>query len=310
MKTPSISFTTIFFVTLACAFGTAGAARQDPARAEIAAQSRALMTAIEKGDAAAAADLFTSDARISASMPGGVIIGRDAILKFWQSATDGGVRALVLTPADFLGQGDVRVETGSYQALGADRRELGRGQYLFAWVKEGGAWKISRDFATPDAMPVASMGDSDWQLPAEYTTRLKRLGESVYDARHGVMTLYANDVVAAVADQQAARYPDGSMLLMEFAEPLHDGEDQLLRDGHAQPLRGSVKRIDMMRRGAEAQGGEASRAGAWQFASFKPDGTMLVAPSNAEQCAACHLKAGPEKDFVYRTRSWKTARQD
>ena len=305
-----MSFTITFFVTLACAFGTAGAARPDSARAKIAAQSRALMAAVEKGDAAAAANLFTADAKISASMPGGVISGREGILKFWQSAVDGGVRGLVLTPADFVGEGDVRVETGSYQALGADRSELGRGQYLFAWVKEGGAWKISRDFATPDAVPVASMGDSDWQLPTEYATRLRKLGEPVFDERHGVMTLFANDLVAAVADQEAANYPDGSMLLMEFAEPLRDGEDQLMRDGHARPLKGAVKRIDMMRRGVDEQGSEASRAGAWQFASFRPDGAMLVAPSKAEQCAACHLKAGPEKDFVYRLRSWQVARQD
>ena len=42
----------------------------------------------------------------------------------------------------------------------------------------------------------------------------------------------------------------------------------------------------------------ASRAGEWEFASYRADGTTLIEPANAVQCAACHLKAGAEKDFV------------
>jgi len=51
----------------------------------------------------------------------------------------------------------------------------------------------------------------------------------------------------------------------------------------------------------------ASRAGEWEFASYRPDGSTLIPPDKAEHCAACHLNAGAGKDFVFRTRSWNAA---
>src|SRR6185295_1585343 len=97
----------------------------------------------------------------------------------------------------------------------------------------------------------------------------------------------------------------GSVLLMEFANPQRDGEEQLLRGAPGQPLKGEIAHIDVMRRGAGfgAMYG-ASRAGEWEFASYRPDGSTLIPPDKAEHCAACHLNAGAGKDFVFRTRSW------
>jgi ketosteroid isomerase-like protein len=309
MKTPTPISMVIFFASLACAFGTAGAARPDAARSEIAAQSQALMAAIEKGDAAAVAKIFSLEARISVP-PGGVVSGRAGIASFWQAALGGGLKGLVLTPADLVGDGNLRVETGTYQAFGADRRELGRGQYLLAWVKEEGTWKISRDFAHGDAAPVAtpvtSPASGGSGLPADYARRLRLLGGTRHDDRQGLTTVYANALAASVANTETAHYPDGSVIVMEFAEPLRDGEDQLLRDAQGQPLKGSITHIDVMRRGGgfgAAYG--ASRAGDWEFASYRADGSTLIAPANAVHCAACHLKAGAEKDFVFRQRSWE-----
>lgn len=314
MKTPNLMSMFVCFATLASFLGTAGAARQDVARAEIAARSQALMIAIEKGDAAAVADLFTSDAKISVSMSGGVVSGRERVTSFWKAALGSGLKSLVLTPADLVGDGDLRVETGTYQAFGVDRRELGRGLYLLAWVKEAGVWKISRDFAHGEAQAVATaMATQNGTrvpdrvgLPAEYATRFRVLGGTVHDAQHGLTTVYANDVAAAVANTEAAHYPNGSVILMEFAEPQRDGEDQLQRDARGQPLKGPIAHIDVMRRDAgfgEVYG--ASRAGEWEFASYRADGTTLIAPGSAAHCATCHLKAGAEKDFVFRLRSWE-----
>jgi hypothetical protein len=61
----------------------------------------------------------------------------------------------------------------------------------------------------------------------------------------------------------------------------------------------------MRRGGPQTVSNEKSRAGAWRFASYRADGTTLVATSSAEQCAACHLRAGAEKDYVFRTRTWE-----
>ena len=301
----------IFCASMAGTFGTAGAARQDAARSAIAAQSRALMAAVEKGDAAAVADLFTREAKLSVPMSSGAISGRAGIASFWQAALSGGLKSLVLTPADLVGDGNLRVETGSYQAFGADRRDLGRGQYLLAWVKEDGAWKISRDFAHGDSAngntaPAAARVPDRVGLPSDYASQMRVLGGTAHDDRNGLTTVYANELAAAAAKTEAAHYPNGSVILMEFAEPQRDGENQLMLDTHGQPMKRAITHIDVMRRGGgfgEVYG--ASRAGEWEFASYHPDGTPLIAPANAVSCAACHLKAGADKDFVYRLRSWE-----
>jgi ketosteroid isomerase-like protein len=312
MKTPNLMSVIIIFASFAGLLGTAGAARQDPARAAIAEQSRILMAAIEKGDAVAVANVFTLDAQLSVPQSAGVVRGRAGIASFWQAALGGGLKGLVLAPADLVGDGELRVETGSYQALGPDRRELGGGQYLLVWVKEEGAWKISRDFAHGDAAPMAAPAPTVSDrvgLPANYATQLRKLGVTAHDDRQGLTTVYANDRVASVANTEAAHYPNGSVVLMEFADPVRDGEGELSRDAHGQPLKGSIRHIDVMRRDSgfgEVYG--ASRAGEWEFASYAADGSTLVAPSNAAHCAACHLKAGADKDFVFRLRSWGPSR--
>jgi Cytochrome P460 len=153
--------------------------------------------------------------------------------------------------------------------------------------------------------PLASRVPDRVGLPPDYTTRFQVLGDTVHDDRHGLTTVYANELAASVAHTEAAHYPNGSVILMEFAEPQRDGEDQLLRDAHGQPMKGSITHIDVMRRGGgfgEVYG--SNRAGDWEFASYRADGTTLIEPANAVQCAACHLKAGAEKDFVYRHRAW------
>lgn len=294
----------ILTAVLAMLFGTASAARQDPALRAIATQSRALMAAIEARDAVRVADLFTADAGMSVAPTGGVIRGRENIAAFWRVVLGSGLEKLELLPADLAGDGNLRVETGGYRALGADGRELGRGQYLISWIREGDEWLISNDFAVPDSAPVAGGAG----LPTDYSTRFRVMGGTSHDERQGLTTVYANELAAAVARSDAAIYPNGAAIIMEFAEPQRDGEAQLLRDAHGQPLKGSIAHIDVMRRGGRTNGvPDSSRAGEWEFSSYRPDGSTLVSPANAVHCAACHLKAGADKDFVFRLRSWESA---
>lgn len=304
MKTPAWFLIVALLAALAGFPGDAGASRQDAARAAIAAQSQALMTAIAKRDPDAIAALFTTDARLSVSGMDGMLSGRDAIAGFWRAALGSGLEQLTLVRAETMGEGSLRVETGSYAAAGANQRELGRGQYLFVWQKENGAWRIARDFAHGAAPAIASAAQLDRVgFPRDYVTKFHTLGGTLNDESHGLTTVYGNDLVAAGAEQ--ASYQDGAVILMEFAEPQRDGEGELLRDARGQLLRGTVAHIDVMRR---ASGYGASygkdRAGEWEFASYRPDGSVLIPADKAAHCAACHLKAGPAKDFVYRLRSW------
>jgi ketosteroid isomerase-like protein len=308
MKTPRLTFAAILFTALAGSFGITSAAHPDAVPVTIASQARALMSAIDEGNAAAASALFTRDARLSIQgMP--EIRGREAIDGFWKSALGGGLGGLVLVTDELLGDGNLRVETGNYTTLGPDHAEVGRGQYLLVWLKEAGEWKIARDFAHAGATPATSASPRDPAgLPLDYAHRLRQLGDTVEDAGNGLSTVYANELAAGAAASEGTSYPNGSVILMEFAEAQRDGEAQLVRDAHGRPVKGAITHVDVMRRGAGfgAAYGD-SRAGEWEFASYRRDGSTLIAPEKAGHCAACHLKAGAAKDFVYRLRSWAPA---
>jgi cytochrome P460 len=146
-------------------------------------------------------------------------------------------------------------------------------------------------------------------FPADYTHTLRQVGDTVFHERSGVSTVYANELALSSPGFSQARYPNGAVIMMEFAKPLRDGEGELLRDAKGAPLKGEIEHIDVMRRGAgfgEAYGED--RAGEWEFASYRPDGTTLRAAGETAHCAACHRNAGADKDFVFRTRPWETGR--
>ncbi len=313
MKTPT-------FVTLAmmlCWFsslGTSDAAQQDAAPASIQAQSQAFTAALAQGNAADAAQYFTADSRLSVPGIEGVLSGRAAIEKFWAAALSGGLESLTLAATEIDGRGDLRVETGTYTALGASGAELSRGQYLLVWKREDGAWKIHRDFGHANGGPAdaakTAAGPSTDRVgfPADYARNLRKVSDAVFNEKFGVSTVYINELAASSPGFSQARYPNGSVIMMEFAKPQRDGEGELLRDARGVPLKGEIERIDVMRRGdgfGTAYG--ENRAGEWEFASYRPDGSTLTAPDKTAHCAGCHRNAGADKDFVFRTRPWTPA---
>ena len=157
------------------------------------------------------------------SVPGieGVLGGRAAIEKFWPAALSGGLKALTLAATETDGRGDLRVETGTYTALGANRSELSRGQYLLVWKREDGAWKIHRDFGHADgAMTAAgSSGPIVSAFPPTTRQQLRKVSDTVFDEKFGVTTVFANELAASSPGFSQARYPNGSVILMEFAKP-------------------------------------------------------------------------------------------
>ncbi len=283
------------------------AAQRDSARAAIETQSAFFTAALEKADAAEAARNFTADARLSLPGVDGVLEGRQAIEKFWQKALAGGMKSLTLTRRDLEGSGELRIETGTYAAFGANRSELARGEYLLVWKRENGTWKIHRDYGHPSgAVPAVSAGAEDRVgFPHDYATAMRRVSDTVYDESSGLTTVFANDLAASSAGVSQRQYPEGAVILMEFAEPVRDGEGELVRDARGVPLKGPIAHIDVMRRGPGlGVVYAAARAGEWEFASYRSDGSVLVASDKAVHCAACHRNAGVDKDFVFRTRSW------
>jgi uncharacterized protein (TIGR02246 family) len=286
-----------------CADVPALAAATDGARTAIEAQSKAFMDGLERGDARAAASVFTADAKLIVSGFASVVSGREAIQGFWQSAINNGVKGLRLTAIDLDGTGPLRVETGSYQVLGAGGGDLGRGHYMFVWKNEHGAWKIHRDIGGEHPVPAVSGAADRVGFPHDYRSALKLLSVDTRDHEPSVMTAYGNDRATSINASSQLPYPYGTVIAMEFAHGTRDGEGQLLHDPKGVPLKAEVSRIDVMRRErGYGEGYGEARAGEWEFASYRPDGSTLVAPANAVACAACHRKAGAEQDFVYRIR--------
>jgi ketosteroid isomerase-like protein len=313
MKTPTLNSVVIFFTLMAALLCTAGALRPDAAKGPIEAQSKVLMTALAEDDPVAAGQVFTADAKLGVPGATGIIAGRSAIVDFWRAALANGLETLELSTTDLEGEGDLRIETGTYTAFGTDRAVAGRGDYLLVWKQEGRTWKIYRDFGHPIPAPnvnaQAGLRDTDRVgFPRDYATQLHAMGGTLADPSSELTTVFANELAESAADSEGGLFPDGAVIVMEFARPQKDGEDQLLRDPHGQPLKGEIAHVDVMRRGAGfgAMYG-ASRAGDWEFASYRSDGSSLIPPSRAEHCAACHQKAGAGKDFVFRRRSWTAA---
>jgi ketosteroid isomerase-like protein len=312
MKTPTLMTSALFTLLALSSDGPATASSADNARAAIAAQSRVFMSALERGDAPAAARVFTTDARLLVAATDGAVVGREGIEKFWQGAVDGGLKSLELTTIDLEGDGSMRVETGDYAAIGAGGTQLGRGHYLFVWRKEAGEWKIFRDMGNASPAPMANgtapaaaaPGAGGGVFPAEYATTFVTLGDALADRHALVTTTYANGLAASVTKIGQIPYPDGAVFVVEYATSLKDGEGELLRDPKGALLKGDVVRVDVMRRGRDfgAPYGDR-RAGEWEFSSFRRDGSALITPASGADCAACHRNAGADKDFVFRSRA-------
>jgi uncharacterized protein (TIGR02246 family) len=265
------------------------------------AQRKALTEAVARRDAAAVAMVFTSDAKLM--LPGfETITGREAIQKFWQAGLSAGtIKGLTLAPADLTGEGGgLVVETGTLTTLDADEKEKDQSRYLIVWKREEGKWRIHRDIANSELPPAPKVDRVGF--PKDYRTTLKVLGvpARTNTSPSMVMTAYGNDLAASITNAAQLPYPNGAVMVMEFAEALKDSEGKPLLDGNGQPQKGRVHHVDVMRRGegfGEAYG--SNRSGQWEFAGYHADGTYSTPPAKTAACAQCHRKAGVEKDFVF-----------
>ncbi len=41
------------------------------------------------------------------------------------------------------------------------------------------------------------------------------------------------------------------------------------------------------------------RSAEWEYVEYRVDRSYITPPQKSTACAECHIKAGPEKDFVY-----------
>lgn len=115
-------------------------------RAEIEAVNRQLMDAVP-GDAAAAAALYTDNARV---LPPNIepVVGKAAIQELFQSLADMGAKTLKLKTGSVHDFGDAAVEEGDYAfELQPEGSEVmtDLGTYVVMWRRDGGEWKLDLD---------------------------------------------------------------------------------------------------------------------------------------------------------------------
>ena len=130
-------------VAMSAVAGAASA--QDAAvRAAIEAGNKKFSAAAAKGDAAAVASLYTTDAEV---LPpnSDVVKGRAAIQSMFKGVFDSGVTGIELAAAEVEAHGLVASEVGTYVVKGKDGAVLDRGKYVVVWKKAGGQWQLHRD---------------------------------------------------------------------------------------------------------------------------------------------------------------------
>ena len=99
----------------------------------------------KRGDSTALAAHYTSDAWVmfnNAEPYKGA-----AIVTAWGSVVRSGMKELKVTTVDLIGNAELLVETGMYEAFGEGNKMLDKGKYVVAWKPENGGWKIYRDIA-------------------------------------------------------------------------------------------------------------------------------------------------------------------
>ena len=123
------------------------AQQQQRAPAEIAEAHRRLEQAFNRGDAAAAAALYTEHATL---LPPGadILSGRRAAQARWQAAYDTGARNLSLDPVSVETWGDAAREIGRFTLEAPGRGgQTARveGKYVVVWKKTAEGWRLDTD---------------------------------------------------------------------------------------------------------------------------------------------------------------------
>jgi hypothetical protein len=153
----------------------------------------------------------------------------------------------------------------------------------------------SRDAPAPTADRVG--------FPQAYRERYQVLRSVDRIEKQQVVTVYGNDQAASIRRADERPYPYGSIIVMETARARKDAHGKPLVDDAGRYRRGDVVGLHVMRREKEfgaAYG--ANRTGEWEYVEYRADGSYLTPPRKSFACAECHLKAGRDRDFVYRGR--------
>ena len=140
----------------------------------LAARRIGFQAALRRGHVVAVAAAYTGDARLLAPSAE-VLIGREAISRFWQAGIDAGVDAIELrmTEVSFEADAAIAYEIGRYALLldgSRGERLVDRGRYLLVYrLEPDGQWRRAVETFSPDIGSTPAGQDRD---PAAANTGL------------------------------------------------------------------------------------------------------------------------------------------
>lgn len=140
-------------------------------------------------------------------------------------------------------------------------------------------------------------------FPADYAKKFIVLRTKTDAANAKQVTIYGNTQAASVTDPASLPYPNGSIIVMETTSLKKGPDGKPLADVNGKYLQDLVLGLHVMRREAgfgEAYG--ANRSGEWEYVEYHADGSFITPPQKSAGCSECHVKAGKEKDYVFKAR--------
>lgn len=108
-----------------------------------------------------------------------------------------------------------------------------------------------------------------------------------------IRKVFGNAIAASVKPAEVFNFPYGSIILFEGYTVKQDAAGEPLLDANGRFVPDALTTIFVMRkeRGFGADYKEL-RNGEWEYASYRPDGSLAAPPSSTGSCALCHLTGG------------------
>jgi len=140
-------------------------------------------------------------------------------------------------------------------------------------------------------------------FPKDYATKFAVLRVVSRDEGAKIVTVYGNTEAASVTNKGQLPYPYGAVIVMESASTRKDTDGKPLKNAEGAYQKDQVQGLHVMKRGAGFGAAYAEkRSGEWEFVEYRADGSTITPPHKSASCAECHIKAGKDRDFVYKGR--------
>ena len=113
-------------------------------RQDIDTVNKRLAQAVQEGDAAAAAALYTEDGKFLAPNAD-FFSGRDTIQGFFQAVIDGGIKGLNLSTLELEVHGETAYEVGTSELVADGGAVADSGKFIVIRKRVDGNWRLHRD---------------------------------------------------------------------------------------------------------------------------------------------------------------------